>query len=80
MTEPPVWLWICEDKETELKATQLAGMAMFTANYVKKYSKVQAAGRPPGHKQECPSSRVPSIPCEKVGQGKVQHPDYLSGT
>ena len=35
--EPPVWLWICGDKETELKATQLAGKAMFTANYVKKY-------------------------------------------
>ena len=38
VTEPPVWLWICEDKETKLKATQLVGMAMFTANYVKKYS------------------------------------------
>ena len=36
--EPPVWLWICGDKETELKATQLAGKAMFTANYVKKYA------------------------------------------
>ena len=38
VTEPPVWLWICGDKETKLKATQLAGMEMFTSNYVKKYS------------------------------------------
>ena len=36
VTEPPVWLWICGDKETKLKATQLAGKAMFTANYVKR--------------------------------------------
>ena len=36
--EPPMWLWIWEDKETELKATQLEGMAMVTPNYVKKYS------------------------------------------
>ena len=36
--EPPVWLWICRDKEMELKATQLAGKAMFTANYVTKYA------------------------------------------
>ena len=43
MTEPLVWLWICRDKETELKATQLAGMAMFTANYVKKYSTYEPA-------------------------------------
>ena len=38
VSEPPVWLWICGDKETELKATQLADKAMFTANYVKKYA------------------------------------------
>ena len=43
MTEPPVWLWICGDKETELKATQLAGKAMFTANYVKKYATYEPA-------------------------------------
>ena len=41
--EPPVWLWICGDKETELKATQLEGMAIFTANYVKKYSTYEPA-------------------------------------
>ena len=43
VTEPPVWLWICGDKETKLKATHLAGMAMFTANYVKKYSTYEPA-------------------------------------
>ena len=43
MMEPPVWLWICGDKETKLKATQLAGMEMFTANYVKKYSTYEPA-------------------------------------
>ena len=43
VTEPPVWLWICGDKETELKATQLAGKAMFTANYVKKYATYEPA-------------------------------------
>ena len=41
--EPPVWLWICGNKETELKATQLAGKAMFTANYVKKYATYEPA-------------------------------------
>ena len=41
--EPPVWLWICGDKETELKATQLVGKAMFTANYVKKYATYEPA-------------------------------------
>ena len=43
VTEPPVWLWICGDKETELKATQLAGKAKFTANYVKKYATYEPA-------------------------------------
>ena len=43
VTKPPVWLWICGDKETELKATQLAGKAMFTANYVKKYATYEPA-------------------------------------
>ena len=43
VTEPPVWLWICGDKEIELKATQLPGMAMFIANYVKKYSTYEPA-------------------------------------
>ena len=43
VTEPPVWLWICGDKETELKATQLASKAMFTANYVKKYATYEPA-------------------------------------
>ena len=43
VTEPPVWLWICRDKETKLKATQLVGMAMVTANYVKKYSLYEPA-------------------------------------
>ena len=43
VTEPPVWLWICGDKKTELKATQLAGKAMFTANYVKKYATYEPA-------------------------------------
>ena len=43
VTKPPVWLWICGDKETELKATQLAGKAMFTANYVKKYATFEPA-------------------------------------
>ena len=38
VTEPSVWLWICGEKETELKATQLAGKAMFIANDVKKYA------------------------------------------
>ena len=43
VTEPPVWLWICGNKEIELKATHLVGMAMFTANYVKKYSTYEPA-------------------------------------
>ena len=43
ITEPPEWLWICGDKETELKATQLAGKAMFTTNYVKKYATYEPA-------------------------------------
>ena len=43
ITEPPVWLWICGDKETELKAAQLAGKAMFRANYVKKYGTYEPA-------------------------------------
>ena len=43
VTEPPVRLWICGDKETELKATQLAGKAMFIANYVKKYATYEPA-------------------------------------
>ena len=43
VTEPSMWLWICGDKETELKATQLAGKAMFTANYVKKYATYEPA-------------------------------------
>ena len=43
VTKPPVWLWICGDKETELKATQLVGKAMFTANYVKKYATYEPA-------------------------------------
>ena len=43
VTEPLVWLWICGDKEIELKATQLAGLAMFIANYVKKYSMYEPA-------------------------------------
>ena len=43
VTEPSVWLWICRDKETELKATQLAGKTMFTANYVKKYATYEPA-------------------------------------
>ena len=43
VTEPPVWLWICGDKETELKATQLVGKAMFTTNYVKKYATYEPA-------------------------------------
>ena len=43
VTEPPVWLWICGDKETELKATQLASKTMFTANYVKKYATYEPA-------------------------------------
>ena len=43
VTEPPVWLWICGDKETELKATQSAGKAIFTANYVKKYATYEPA-------------------------------------
>ena len=38
-----MWLWICGDKETELKATQLAGKTMFTANYVKKYATYEPA-------------------------------------
>ena len=38
VTEPLVWLWICEDKEMELMACHLARHAMFTANYVKKYT------------------------------------------
>ena len=38
VTEPLVWLRICRDKETELKATQLVGKAIFTTNYVKKYA------------------------------------------
>ena len=41
--EPPMWLWICGDKETELKATQLAGKALFTTNYVKKYATYEPA-------------------------------------
>ena len=41
--EPPVWLWICGDQETQLKAIQLVGMAMFIANYVKKYSTYEPA-------------------------------------
>ena len=77
MTEPPVWLWICGDKET-----QLAGMAMFTANYVKKYSTYEPAkferleDLPATNK----NARVASVPCEKVGQGEVQHSGRLSGT
>ena len=43
VTKPPVWLWICRDKETELKAAQLAGKAMFTTNYVKKYATYEPA-------------------------------------
>ena len=43
VTEPPVWQWICGDKEMELKATQLAGKAMFIANYVKKYATYESA-------------------------------------
>ena len=43
VTEPPVWLWICGDNETELKATQLADKAMFTSNYMKKYSTYEPA-------------------------------------
>ena len=43
VTEPPVWQWICGDKEMELKATQLAGKAMFTANYVTKYATYELA-------------------------------------
>ena len=43
VTKPPVWLWICGDKETELKATQLADKTMFTANYVKKYATYEPA-------------------------------------
>ena len=43
VTEPPVWLWICGDKETELKATELASKAMFRANYVKKYATYEPA-------------------------------------
>ena len=38
VTEPPMWLCICRDKDTKLKASQLAGKAMFTTNYVKIYS------------------------------------------
>ena len=43
VTEPPLWLWICGDKETELKATQLAGKALFTTNYMKKYATYEPA-------------------------------------
>ena len=43
VTKPPVWLWICRDKETELKATELAGKAMFTTNYVKRYAAYEPA-------------------------------------
>ena len=43
VTEPPVWFWICGDKETELMACHLARHAMFTANYVKKYSTYELA-------------------------------------
>ena len=43
VTGPSVWLWIKGDKEMELKATQLAGKAMFTANYVKKYATYEPA-------------------------------------
>ena len=43
VTKPPIWLWICGDKEIELKATQLAGKALFIANYVKKYSTYKPA-------------------------------------
>ena len=43
VTEPPVWLWICADKETKLKATQLVGMAIFIANYMKRYSTYKPA-------------------------------------
>ena len=43
VTEPPVWLWICGDKETKLKVTQLAGKAMVTTNYVNKYATYEPA-------------------------------------
>ena len=38
INEPPAWLWICGDKETELQLHQLAGHGMLTAKYVKKFS------------------------------------------
>ena len=38
VTKPPVWLWICGDKETELMACHLTWHAIFTTNYMKKYS------------------------------------------
>ena len=38
INEPPNWLWICGDKETELAIHNLSGHDMLTAKYVRKFS------------------------------------------
>ena len=38
INEPPNWLWICSDKETELAIHNLSGHSMLTAKYVQKFS------------------------------------------
>ena len=82
VTEPPVWRWICGDKEMELKATQLAGKVMFTANYVKKYATYEPAKFErledlPATNKSAPCSGLSPIPDQKVGEVKVQHPCHL---
>ena len=38
INEPPNWLWICGNKETELAIHNLSGHDMLTAKYVRKFS------------------------------------------
>ena len=38
INEPPNWLWICGDKETELAIHNLSGHGMLTAKYIRKFS------------------------------------------
>ena len=41
--KPPIWLWICGDKEMELMACHLMEHVMFTGNYMIKYSTYEPA-------------------------------------